>query len=419
MLISELGYGGAETAFLRLAGQLCLSADVTIALFRPSYGGHYTSTGGAAASAFPGTVVVLDEGSDGHPAAAGRIARWKRRCLRFAQLKRGHDVTISFLSGPNLLNALTPGGPSIISERGSKRSDIGVPPLKRWIWTRILDAMAYRQADAIVAASTGLASEIVQGHPRVASKTLAIEGTILGARLLAEADQDVEPEFTRFTDYRTLVACGRMHEQKGFDFLLRAFARVRAEHPDVRLLLIGDGPRQQDYLDLAAALGLRASTTVDPDAFDVCFAGYRAAPLRYYRLARAWALPSRYEGLPNSLIEALAAGVPVLAADCPWGARSILAEEHEVPSIPEVVTAPVDLRYGVLMPRVDAPGSELAWVTRIRDLLLGQAGRHSEPRRAQAVARFDIHNTAPRWLQLVYSLAASSQDGAIEALQND
>lgn len=111
-----------------------------------------------------------------------------------------------------------------------------------------------------------------------------------------------------------MLAAGRLVHQKGFDVLIRAFAILRRKR-DAFLLVAGDGP------DLAA---LRHLAQVEGCADDVEFAGYIADLPEQMQRASAFVLPSRWEGLPGVLIEALALGTPVVATDCPGGSREIL-----------------------------------------------------------------------------------------------
>ncbi|HPV25416.1 MAG TPA: protein containing glycosyl transferase group 1 domain protein, partial [Casimicrobium sp.] len=120
MFTVALGYGGAESDFLRLATYFSQRAEVTVALMARDYGGSSYSLERAPTDL---KIVVLDDGSeraDGGVTAKAR--RWWRMYRRLRDLKAQHDVTISFLSGPNLLNAFAgPRGTAIVSERGSKR----------------------------------------------------------------------------------------------------------------------------------------------------------------------------------------------------------------------------------------------------------------------------------------------------------
>jgi glycosyltransferase involved in cell wall biosynthesis len=102
------------------------------------------------------------------------------------------------------------------------------------------------------------------------------------------------------------VAVGRLVPVKGFDVLIQALARLN--RPEVHLDLIGDGPELQRLQTLAESLGLSDR---------VRWRGFQANPYRWMRRADALILSSRYEGLPNVIIEALACGTPVIASPVP------------------------------------------------------------------------------------------------------
>lgn len=103
-----------------------------------------------------------------------------------------------------------------------------------------------------------------------------------------------------------VVAAGRLTYQKGFDVLLRAFALARARCP-MRLIVLGKGPEQSQLQALAEQLGIAA---------DVELTGHVSNPLPYLRRAALFVLPSRWEGLSNALLEAMACGTPVVASRC-------------------------------------------------------------------------------------------------------
>jgi glycosyltransferase involved in cell wall biosynthesis len=103
-----------------------------------------------------------------------------------------------------------------------------------------------------------------------------------------------------------IVASGRLTYQKGFDVLLRAFALAREVRP-MRLMVLGKGPEQSRLQALAEELGIDA---------DVELRGHVANPLPFLRHAALFVLPSRWEGLSNALLEAMASGTPVVATRC-------------------------------------------------------------------------------------------------------
>jgi glycosyltransferase involved in cell wall biosynthesis len=98
---------------------------------------------------------------------------------------------------------------------------------------------------------------------------------------------------------------GRLNEVKRQDLLLRAFAGIRGRFPEAHLLLVGDGPMLGGLRGLAAELGLDGA---------VHFAGFQAEPGRYLHVMNFFALTSRLEGTPLAVLEAWAAGLPVIAS---------------------------------------------------------------------------------------------------------
>jgi glycosyltransferase involved in cell wall biosynthesis len=100
---------------------------------------------------------------------------------------------------------------------------------------------------------------------------------------------------------------GRLAEVKRQDLLIRAFAGLCAlgKHANTWLLIVGDGPERPQLARLVASLGIQDRTV---------FAGYQAQPQRFYQAMDLFALTSRHEGLPLSLLEAWASGLPVVAS---------------------------------------------------------------------------------------------------------
>lgn len=96
--------------------------------------------------------------------------------------------------------------------------------------------------------------------------------------------------------------------QKAHDVLLKSFSRAVENVPESILLLLGDGPLRQDVESLAVHNGIRDK---------VHFLGQRREPWPTLKAADMFCFPSRYEGLPNVLLEAASAGLPIVASDIP------------------------------------------------------------------------------------------------------
>lgn len=109
---------------------------------------------------------------------------------------------------------------------------------------------------------------------------------------------------------KRIVAVGRLEAQKNHRLLLQAFARFHARYPQYRLELYGKGSLEEALRALAGELGIDKH---------VIFRGFSGQVREEIRGAAMYVLSSDYEGISNSMLEALALGVPVIATDCPCG----------------------------------------------------------------------------------------------------
>jgi glycosyltransferase involved in cell wall biosynthesis len=184
-------------------------------------------------------------------------------------------------------------------------------------------------------------------------------------------------------DGPVVVASGRLSRQKGFDLLVRAHARALQEGaPAHALLVLGEGPDAQALQALAAELGVSGS---------VRLAGFQANPSAVVARADLFVLPSRWEGFPLGLVEAVVLGVPVVAADCVSGPAEVLD----------------DGRYGRLVPPQDVP----ALATALREHLEAPQDLRERAREGAAAAdeRFDPQRAADDHLALLTGLAAAGR----------
>jgi glycosyltransferase involved in cell wall biosynthesis len=159
-----------------------------------------------------------------------------------------------------------------------------------------------RHADVAVAQSTSMAADLLaSGVDERRIRTIAnpIDGGWVDART-------AEGPPTPLRGAPRLLAVGRLERQKGFDVLVRALPAVRAAHPEAHVTVLGDGGQRGDLEALARELGVADAIT---------FAGNDPNPFRAYAGADLLVAPSRWEGLSNTMLEALAAGLPVVGAD--------------------------------------------------------------------------------------------------------
>ena len=117
---------------------------------------------------------------------------------------------------------------------------------------------------------------------------------------------------------KTVLAVGRLHEQKGFDLLLQAWKPIEKTYSDWSLRIVGEGPKRAELEAQIESQGLKR----------VVLAGATNNVLDEYEAASIFVLSSRYEGLPLALIEAMWCGLPCIAFDCPQGPAELLAEDR-------------------------------------------------------------------------------------------
>jgi glycosyltransferase involved in cell wall biosynthesis len=157
----------------------------------------------------------------------------------------------------------------------------------------------YPRADAIVSPVQTIATEIASAAPGAASRTVVIQNPVNEARLRQRAT----PPRRSPDDGLLLLGAGRLTRQKGFDRLIELMPQFP---PDTRLTIYGEGPDRAALQRRIAELGLGERVKLEnfSPALSAAMAG-----------ADVFVLPSRWEGLPNVVLEALAVGTPVVASD--------------------------------------------------------------------------------------------------------
>jgi len=165
-----------------------------------------------------------------------------------------------------------------------------------------------------------------------------------------------------------ILGAGRLTPQKDFVTLIRAFARVRAQHP-ARLVILGDGKQRGEILGLAHRLGIAA---------DLDLPGFVDNPFAWMSRSAVFVLSSVWEGFPGVLIEAMTCGCPVVSTDCPSGPVEIVDGG----------------RYGRLVPVGDDEAMAAAILASLRD------PGSPEMLRARA-AEFSVDQAIDRYLEVL------------------
>lgn len=115
-----------------------------------------------------------------------------------------------------------------------------------------------------------------------------------------------------------IVAVGRVDENKNHKMLIHAFARIASEYPQMKLVIYGDGNELENLKALVEEKGLSDRISLPGNVTDVA---------AHISQAKVYALTSNTEGMPNSLIEAMALGLPVVSTNCPCGGPETLIQD--------------------------------------------------------------------------------------------
>jgi glycosyltransferase involved in cell wall biosynthesis len=174
-----------------------------------------------------------------------------------------------------------------------------------------LTRRAYRAADRVLVNSHEMAAGTARELGLDPARLRVINNpTDVDAIRRAAAEPLADPPVRPF-----IVSVGRLERQKGHDLLLRAFAAGRARQGH-DLVILGEGAAAGSLAALAASLGIADRVRFEP---------FTDNPWAWVKRARLFVLPSRWEGFPNALAEALACGTASLAADCRYGPSELIA----------------------------------------------------------------------------------------------
>lgn len=179
------------------------------------------------------------------------------------------------------------------------------------IWKRVAARHRLDAMDRLVTVSRSLERDLVRQLWISPSKVQTIPNGIDLDAARARAAEDLSCSFLSDSTVPVVVGAGRLVPQKDFAALVAAFADARTRMP-MRLLLLGDGPER------AALQGQAERLRIGDDLF---LAGHVGNPLPFLAHAALFVLPSRWEGMSNALLEAMAVGCPVVASNCSGSAE--------------------------------------------------------------------------------------------------
>lgn len=178
------------------------------------------------------------------------------------------------------------------------------------LWKR-LRRFAYPRADAVIAL-TQLSSQWLCDHVTGCKPTVI-------ANAVHWPMHDAEPTVICYkpTNTHWLLAVGRLHEEKGFDKLIQAFTKIASEVPSWQLLILGEGAEREALMQQVREANMQER---------ILLPGRVGNLSQWYLTSDLFVLSSRFEGLSNSLQEAMSYGLPAVSFDCDSGPREIIRD---------------------------------------------------------------------------------------------
>ncbi len=227
--------------------------------------------------------------------------------------------TVSFMNVTMMMaRPLLPSGTRVVLREATTPSAFVANDVEHpWLWKRLYRHL-YQRADKIVCLSNSMFQDLTENFAIPAEKLVRICNPVDFSRIQTMVGDAVGP-FVGPGPH--LVVAGRLRKEKGVDVLLDAMPAVVRHFPHARLTILGEGPQEGELRSQAAKLNLIEHLD---------FLGFQDNPFPWLAHADLLVLPSRFEGMPNSVLEALALGTPVVASDCVGALREIQESTNDL-----------------------------------------------------------------------------------------
>jgi len=192
----------------------------------------------------------------------------------------------------------------------------------------------YKKADLIIAQCDEMRDDIISTYKLNNVDNVITIYNPIDVKFIKNKSTDFNP----FNDtYVNIVSIGRLTYQKGFDILLKSISIVRELYPNVFLTIVGDGELRNYLIRLSNDLNIQNS---------VNFVGFQNNPYPYIKYSDLYVLSSRWEGFPNTLLEAITLNKKVVSTNCKSGTFEILNDYEN--GIIVKTDDPVSLAEGII-----------------------------------------------------------------------
>ncbi len=308
LLLPDLEVGGAQRVMLLLAKEFAArdyEVDVVV-----------LSALGPLCNSIPSGVRLVDLGARSYGLGLSGFTISSTLCLA-AWIKRSDpDVLLSSINGANLV-ALLVRKLYRISTRVVIREAASVAAMVKGLRFHAMRWL-YSKSDCVIALSSVMAKELVDtvGIPK--EKIKCIPNPVDAEFILEQAKEKLEHPWVAGQQYKLIVSVGRLIPEKDLATLVKAFSLL-PKNLDARLLIIGEGPERGNLEHLVKELEVSDG---------VQLIGFDANPWRWMKRSHLFVLSSCSEGCPNSLLEAITLGLPVVVTEYDYSVRELAGRYH-------------------------------------------------------------------------------------------
>lgn len=326
--------------------------------------------------------------------AFGNVQLWGKLLWSSFQMRKWKkkyriDVAISFMEEFNYINILSKGREKVITRICivlSQLTDLTGP-----LYSKNVVKFFYSKADKVIVLCDCAKDDMHRNYDIGMKKMAKIPNPAL--RMDAGADG-----LSWKYGEKVIVTVGRLAQQKQQDRIIRAFSYVNEHIEDARLLILGSGAKEGYLKNVITKCGLEDK---------VILAGFKGNIGYYLKNSKVFVLASRVEGMPNSMLEAMACGLPIVTTDSPGACGELVGKKKDAGECKGIQYCP----YGILTPHIVGEmqtGSALDE----KELLLGQAmlevlsnrslWEKYSGRSLKRAEMYDIEKVMNKWNKLIF-----------------
>ena len=292
-LMSSLGMGGAERVVVSLANWIVTNTDsnVTILKFIDEKSSYPLND----------KIRIIDMPKSNKNRFLNIVDRYNFCKKEFSNIEP--DIIISFFNKTQLYAYLSKPKKTVLI--GSERCNV----LELSFYEKLFSKAIAKKCDGFIFQT----ERVKKYYPKKVRKNSAVIYNAISNQKAIDASKK------NYLKENIITAMGRLNPQKGFDILIKSFKKVVSEFPNYKLLIYGEGEEREKLQSLINSLSLENNVKLcgnDKDAI------YTVAK------SKIFVLSSRFEGMPNALIEAMATGTACISTDCDFGPRELIENNH-------------------------------------------------------------------------------------------